>query len=82
MTPTVRPVAPACGADIDGLDLSEPTPDAIDLVRTALADHGVVFVRDQRLDPVQQVRLTAMFGDKGRQHAPFIGEPVARPQIT
>lgn len=77
MTPTVRPMAPACGADIDGLDLSEPTPDAIDLVRTALADHGVIFVRDQRLDPMQQVRLTAMFGEVLRVPyiAPLDGHP-------
>lgn len=77
MTPTVRPVAPACGAEIDGLDLSAPTPDAIDLVRTALADHGVVFVRDQRLDPVQQVRLTSMFGEVLRVPyiAPLDGHP-------
>ena len=77
MTPTVRPVAPACGAEIDGLDLSEPTSAAIDLVRTALADHGVVFVRGQHLDPVQQVRLTAMFGEVLRVPyiAPLDGHP-------
>lgn len=79
MTPTVRPVAPACGAEIDGLDLSAPTPDAIDLVRTALADHGVVFVRDQRLDPVQQVRLTSMFGEVLR--VPYIAPLDDHPDV-
>ena len=39
------------GAEIAGLDLSEPlTPQARDLVRRTLADRGVVFFRGQSLD--------------------------------
>ncbi|MCX6522825.1 MAG: TauD/TfdA family dioxygenase [Actinobacteria bacterium] len=79
MTATVRPAAPACGAEIDGLDLSDPTPAAIDLVRTALADHGVVFVRGQHLDPAQQVRLTAMFGEVLR--VPYIAALDGHPDV-
>ena len=79
MTPSVRPTAPACGAEIDGLDLGDPTPEAIEVVRDALAEHGVVFLRDQRLDPVQQVQLTSMLGQVLR--VPYIAPLDEHPDV-
>lgn len=60
--PTIRPVAPACGAEVVGIDLRDPSPEAMSLVSRALADHAVLFVRDQHLTPEQQVELTRRFG--------------------
>ncbi len=80
MTPTVRAVATACGARIDGLDLSAPTADAIDLVRSALAAHSVVFVSDQHLTPRQQVKLTSMFGEV--LCVPYIAPMADHPEVV
>lgn len=71
---TVRPVAPACGADITGVDLRAASDDVIAAVSDALAEHGVVFVRDQSLTPDEQVALTSRFGEVLR--VPYI-EPLA-----
>lgn len=61
--PAVRPMAPACGAELTGVDLRDPSPETLSLLNGALADHGVVFVRHQELTPEQQVDLTRHFGD-------------------
>jgi len=78
-TPTVRPVAPACGADIVGLDLGNPSDDDIAVVLDALADHAVVFVRDQQLTPDQQVALTARLGPVLR--VPYIAHLAEHPDV-
>jgi taurine dioxygenase len=47
-TMRIHPVGHAVGAEISGLDLSEPISDGdLDIVRRALADRGVVFFRNQ-----------------------------------
>lgn len=66
----VRPVAPACGADVRGVDLRSADDATLDVLRRALAEHSVVFVRDQRLDPDEQVALTARLGEVLR--VPFV----------
>ncbi|HEY7628369.1 MAG TPA: TauD/TfdA family dioxygenase [Ilumatobacteraceae bacterium] len=60
--PTVRPVAPACGAELSGVDLRSPSDETMSVLNDALAEHSVVFVRDQQLTPEQQVELTRRFG--------------------
>ncbi|RVU21068.1 TauD/TfdA dioxygenase family protein [Methylobacterium oryzihabitans] len=61
--PTVVPVSPHVGAEIDGIDLSRPLdPAARDLVAEALATRGVVFFRDQDLTPEQHVAFAEQFG--------------------
>ena len=60
----IRPAGSAVGAEISGIDLSEPlAPVARDAIRTTLADRGVVFFRDQYLTPEQHIRLARQFGD-------------------
>ncbi len=60
----IHPVGGAVGAEITGIDLSEPlAPDARDTIRKALADRGVVFFRDQALSPEQHIGLARQFGD-------------------
>jgi taurine dioxygenase len=58
----LRPVAPACGVEIRGLDARDPSPDTVRTLTDALLHHSVVFVRDQSLTPEEQVALTARLG--------------------
>ncbi|CAB4893582.1 unannotated protein [freshwater metagenome] len=55
-------MAPACGAEALGFDLRDASPETIEVLSGALADHAVLFVRDQHLTPPQQVALTARLG--------------------
>ena len=60
----VRQVGGAIGAEITGVDLSEPLgPGIRDVIRQTLADRGVVFFRDQSLTPDQHIALAHQFGD-------------------
>ena len=59
----IEPVAPACGAEVFGIDLADPAPDSMRQVEQALAQYSVLFFRDQRLTPLQQLDVTRRFGD-------------------
>ena len=60
----VRPVGPAVGAEILGVDLGEPLPgETLRAVRETLADRGVVFFRDQVLTAEQHIAFARQFGD-------------------
>ena len=60
----VEPLAPALGAEITGVDLSEPLPPTtVDTIRRAFVEHGVVFFRDQHLTPEQHIALASRFGE-------------------
>lgn len=60
---SVRPLTPAIGALVDGLDLQTPLePSAIAAVAAALATHHVLFFEGQRLEPAGQRDLAANFG--------------------
>ncbi len=49
---TARPLNGAIGAELSGIDLTRPIdPDTADQIRAALAQHSVVFIREQGLDP-------------------------------
>jgi taurine dioxygenase len=66
----ILPVTPVVGAEVRGLDLREPlTPATVRALEQALLDHGVLFFRDQRLTPAQQVAFSARFGPL--LHHPF-----------
>ena len=75
----VRPLAPACGAEVIGLDLANPPSDAMRRVAEALARHAVLFFRDQRLSPEQQLEVTRRFGDILR--VPYIQHLEAYPDM-
>ena len=50
----VTPVTPMVGAEIAGVDLKKPLTDAaVCEIHAALMAHGVVFFRDQPIDPAQ-----------------------------
>jgi taurine dioxygenase len=59
----VEPFNPVIGAVIHGLDLREPLDGVTqDELRRALAQHEVIFFRDQHLTPDQHVNFTRTFG--------------------
>jgi taurine dioxygenase len=60
----IRPVAGAIGAEIHGVDLSEPLPDEVIAdIRAALNQHCVIFFRNQQIDPEQHKAFARRFGD-------------------
>ncbi len=60
----LREVTPYCGAEVHGLDLSQPLDKgAVDALKTALAEHCVLFFRDQRMTPEQHKALGRHFGE-------------------
>ena len=59
----VRRIAGALGAELAGVDLSEPLDDAVIAeIRRALLDHQVIFFRDQHLTPAQHMTFGRRFG--------------------
>ncbi|WP_434559304.1 taurine dioxygenase [Pseudomonas sp. Z4-20] len=62
--PTITPLSIALGAQISGIDISQPlSQEQRDTVEQALLDHQVLFFRDQPIEPQQQTRFAAYFGD-------------------
>ena len=77
---TVDPIAGALGAEIHGVDLSQPLADGVVAgIRQALLDHLVVFFRDQRLSPAQLVAFGRRFGMLARY--PFVEGLADYPEI-
>jgi taurine dioxygenase len=59
----VRPATPAVGATIYGVDLAQPQPASLYVeLERALAEHGVIFLRDQALTPEQHIAFAEQFG--------------------
>ncbi len=57
------PIAGALGAEISGVSLSDELSDSvIAKIRNALLDHLVIFFRDQKLTPEQQIAFARRFG--------------------
>lgn len=60
----IRPLSPALGAEIVGLDLSLSMGDAvIDQLRETLDEYGILLFRRQRLDPDTHITVSRRFGD-------------------
>lgn len=76
---TIRPLATACGAEVTGIDLRRPAPSEHSTVVQALADHSVLFFRDQDLQPEEQVEITQRFGSVLR--VPYIEHLDEHPDI-
>jgi taurine dioxygenase len=59
----LRPLTPAIGALVEGLDLATTLePPAAAVIQEALATHHVLFFEGQRLEPASQRDLAANFG--------------------
>lgn len=60
----IVPAAAALGAEIRGVDLSKPLDDrTFAAIEHAYNAHGVIFFRNQRISPQQQVAFTRRFGE-------------------
>ncbi|MEI6485392.1 MAG: TauD/TfdA family dioxygenase [Sphingomonadales bacterium] len=60
----IRPLTPAIGAEIFGVDLAAPdVGDHIPAIRAALLAHKVIFFRDQHLTAAQHIAFARHFGD-------------------
>ncbi|WP_159977146.1 MULTISPECIES: TauD/TfdA family dioxygenase [unclassified Novosphingobium] len=59
----IRPVQPSHGAEIEGIDLSQPLTDELrTAIRAAVLKYKVVFFRDQSLDDAAQAAFAGNFG--------------------
>jgi taurine dioxygenase len=66
---SVTPLSDALGVEVMGVDLSRPIASAdLALMQRALADHLVMVVRDQRLDPAEYLAAARLFGETMAQH--------------
>jgi alpha-ketoglutarate-dependent sulfate ester dioxygenase len=79
---TVRPVAGHIGADISGVDISQPlTGDQVAAIREALYRYKVIFFRDARLDHASQIAFGRHFGELTYAHPHDDAPPDIYPQI-
>ena len=70
----------ARGAEVSGLDLSKPLQtDSLAALRRALAEHCVLFFRNQRLEPEQQKAFARQFGPLAA--TPFIKPLEGHPEM-
>ncbi len=59
----IRPLDAPLGAEVIGLDLSQPLSDAdFSRIHRAHLDHHVLVFRDQRITPAQQIAFSRRFG--------------------
>ncbi|MEM7404619.1 MAG: TauD/TfdA family dioxygenase [Pseudomonadota bacterium] len=78
---TVSPVAGALGADVHGVNLSEPMGDNLfKAVNDALLEHQVLFFHDQEITPDQQIGFAKRFGDI--HYHPYISGMPDHPEIV
>lgn len=76
----VRRVAGALGATVTGIDLNKVTESGqLDEVRSALADHLVVFLPKQQMELDDLERITDLLG--GRDTTPFVSPLEDRPYV-
>jgi len=76
----VRPSVGALGAFVTGIDLTKVTEtEQLDELRSAMADHLVVFLPDQPMDLDDLERITDLLG--GRDTTPFVTPLADRPYV-
>ncbi|MGC5703972.1 taurine dioxygenase [Pseudomonas sp. NFXW11] len=64
MSLTITPLSSALGAQISGVDISQPlSVELRDAIEQALLKHQVLFLRNQPITPQQQAHFAANFGD-------------------
>ncbi|HXW78506.1 MAG TPA: TauD/TfdA family dioxygenase, partial [Acidimicrobiales bacterium] len=66
---TVEPISGRIGAEITGVDISQPLDDStVEVVRRALDTWKVVFFRGQKLDHASQIAFGRRFGSLTYAH--------------
>src|SRR5215467_13711318 len=68
----IKPLSPACGAEISGVDLTRPlSRETVDAIKDAWGKHLVLVFRGQKVSQEDQLRFASYFGDLGsRKKAP------------
>ena len=65
----ITPLTPHTGAEVRGVDLTQPITAALrDRLNAAFVDHSVLVFRDQHLSPHQLLAAVQLFGDVLPQH--------------
>lgn len=59
----IRPLAPHCGSEVTGVDVRAMGDDDLAAIRQALADTGVVMLRDQQLTPEDHIAFARRWGE-------------------
>jgi taurine dioxygenase len=75
----VKPLAGMLGAEIHGVDLANLDDETFAEIYAAWLDHLVVFFRDQKLTPEQQIAFAKRFG--GIHYHPFVKGMEQHPEI-
>lgn len=76
----VQPLTSALGAEVSGLDLSQPLPaPVVDELKKAWLDHLVLFFRDQTLELAQFKAFAACFGEL--ENLPFLDKKKDDPEV-
>jgi taurine dioxygenase len=74
----ITPLNNVIGAQVDGVDLSQPLDGgARDAIEAALLRHHVLFFRDQPIDDAQQLAFARSFGDP---YDPYIDSSAMAPE--
>jgi taurine dioxygenase len=67
--PPTKPLSPALGAEIEGVDVSQQLDEATaSAIRDIWHAHLVILIRNQNLDEDKQVRFASIFGTLNRSH--------------
>ena len=78
----VRPLSVFTGAEILGVDLTQPlTQDEVDEIKAALLRWKVIFFRDQHIDHAQHLAFARRFGRPTSAHPYDANPPEGYPQI-
>jgi taurine dioxygenase len=76
----VKPLSGSVGAEIEGVDLAKELPQqTFAEIHQAFLDHSVIFFRDQKITPEQQIAFVGRFGPV--MHDPFMKAPEGRPEV-
>jgi alpha-ketoglutarate-dependent sulfate ester dioxygenase len=79
---TVKPVAGFIGADISGVDISQPlTVEQVAAIRDALHRYKVIFFHGQNLDHASQIAFGRQFGELTYAHPHDDAPPESYPEI-
>lgn len=63
MTLSIRPLSRACGAEVAGLDLTQPLgPETVQRLHRALGENGILLFRGAELTPEQHIAFSRQFG--------------------
>jgi alpha-ketoglutarate-dependent 2,4-dichlorophenoxyacetate dioxygenase len=73
---SVQPLHDLFVGEVGGVDLTRPlTPDEVAAIEAAIAEHGVLVFRDQRVTDEQQLRFSRYFGELEETRGTGISKP-------